>query len=70
MSKKNKKTKKRTKADLAPENFKTEAEHTAAVEEYNTSQPIYNFFQFFIGGPNNADNTKNKQQGKPALPPY
>lgn len=61
---------KRTKADLAPEKFKTQAEHAAAIEEYNTSQPIYNFFQFFIGGPNNADNTKNKQQGKPAQPPY
>lgn len=67
MSKKNKKTKKLTKADLAPENFKTKAEHEAAVEEYY-SQPIYNYFQFFIGGPNNID--KNKQQGKPQVPPY
>jgi len=69
MSKKNKKTKKLTKADLAPENFKTKEEHEAAIEEYNTSQPIYNFFQFFIGGPNNAGNTKNKQEGKPGQPP-
>jgi len=70
MSKKNKKTKGKTKADLAPENFSTKEEHAAAVEEYNTSQPIYNFIQFFIGGPNHADKTKNKQEGKPGAPPY
>lgn len=68
MSKKNKKTKKLTKADLAPENFKTKEENEAALEEYTTSQPIYNYFQFFIGGPNNVE--KNKQQGKPQVPPY
>lgn len=68
MSKKNKKTKKLTKADLAPENFKTKEENEAALEEYTTSQPIYNYFQFFIGGPNNVE--KNKQQGKPQQPPY
>lgn len=70
MNKKKQKTKKLTKADLDPENFNTKEEHAAAVEEYNTSQPIYNFFQFFIGGPNNSDNTKNKQVGKPGQPPY
>lgn len=70
MNKKKQKTKKLTRADLAPENFETKEEHAAAIEEYNTSQPIYNFFQFFIGGPNRADNTKNKQVGKPGQPPY
>lgn len=68
MKKNVKKTKRQTKADLEPENFKTKEEHQAAVDEYITSQPIYNYFQFFIGGPNNID--KNKQQGKPTVPPY
>ena len=63
MKKKSKKEKRLTKADLAPENFKTREEHESAVEEYTKSQPIYNYFQFFIGGPLNVD--KNKQQGKP-----
>lgn len=68
MSKKKQKTKKKTEEDLAPENFKTQTEAEEAAEEYITSQPIYNYFQFFIGGPNNID--KNKQQGKPKEPPY
>lgn len=67
MKKKSKKKKGKTKEDLAPENFNTREEHEAAVEEYTKSQPIYNYFQFFIGG-NTVD--KNKQQGKPTVPPY
>lgn len=34
-----------------------------------SSQPIYNVFNFFIGGPNNAD-IVNDQYGKPNVPPY
>ena len=62
--------KKQTKAasEPKPEDFATQAEAEAATEEYITSQPIYNYFQFFIGGPNNV--AKNKQQGKPGTPPY
>lgn len=67
MNKKKQKTRGKTEADLAPENFKTQVESEQAAEEYITNQPIYNYFQFFIGGPNNVK--KNKQEGKP-LPPY
>lgn len=67
MKKKKLKTTKKTEKDLAPENFKTQAEAEEAAEEYVTNQPIYNYFQFFIGGPNNV--AKNKQEGKPN-PPY
>jgi len=67
MNKKSKKTTKLTKADLAPENFKTQAENEAALEEYRI-QNNYNYFQFFFGNPNNIDT--NKQQGKPGAPPY
>lgn len=66
MKKKKQKTKRKTEADLAPEKFKTQVEAEEAAEEYVTSQPIYNYFQFFIGG-NKVD--KNKQEGKPN-PPY
>lgn len=62
MKKKSKKEKDKTKADLAPENFNTQEEHAAAVEEYTKSQPINTYFQFFFGD-NNID--KNKQSGKP-----
>lgn len=61
-----KKNEKKTK-EPKPEDFKTQAEAEEANEEYLTSQPIYNYFQFFIGGPNNVQ--KNKQEGKPH-PPY
>lgn len=66
MRKKKQKTKRKMEADLAPEKFKTQAEAEQAAEEYITNQPIYNYFQFFIGG-NKVD--KNKQEGKPN-PPY
>lgn len=33
------------------------------------NQPIYNFFSFIIGGPNQSD-IANEQQGKPNQPPY
>lgn len=65
MNKKKKKTRKLTKADLAPENFSSQEENEAALEEYNTQ---YNYFQFFIGIPNKVK--QNKQQGKPGPPPY
>jgi hypothetical protein len=67
MNKKSKKTTKLTKADLAPENFKTQAENEQAIEDYYNQRPIYNYFQFFIGGPNKIE--KNSQEGKPN-PPY
>jgi hypothetical protein len=35
----------------------------------NKTNLIYNFFNFFIGGSNQAD-IKNKQEGKPGAPPY
>lgn len=63
MKKKKQKMKRKTEADLAPEKFKTQAEAEAAAEEYVTAQPIYNYFQFFIGGPNNIK--KINQEGKP-----
>ena len=63
----NKKNKKLTKADLAPENFKTQQEQEEAIDEYYNQRPIYNYFQFFIGGPNRIK--KNSQEGKPN-PPY
>jgi hypothetical protein len=51
-----------------PEDFKTKEEAVKAIEDWYESQPIYNYFQFFIGGRNNAKT--NKQQGKPGPPPY
>ena len=64
-----KKKKKLTKADLDPKNFTSQEENEAAVEEYYSQQPIYNVFNFFIGGPNKAK-IKNTQTGKPNVPPY
>ena len=60
-----KKKKKLTKADLAPENFKSQEENEAAVEQYRNQ---YNYVQMFFGIPNKVK--KNKQQGKPGTPPY
>ena len=55
--------KKKQKSEPKPEDFATKAAHEEAVEEYLKAQPIYNYFQFFIGGPNNV--RKNNQEGKP-----
>lgn len=65
MKKRKKITKDKMVEDLEPEEIDNEEE-----EHYPFYQPIYNYFQFFIGGPNNID--KNKQQGKPGggPPPY
>ncbi len=60
-----KKKKKLTKADLEPENFASQEENEAAIEEYKTQN---NYIQFFFGIPNKIQ--KNKQQGKPGVPPY
>lgn len=67
MSRNDKKTKKLTKADLAPENFKTREEHEEAIETYNQSQPIYIVLNFILGAPNKI---KNNLSGKPGQPPY
>lgn len=68
MKKNTKKKAEKTKEALGPEEETTESGEPKK-EGYFTNSPIYNFFQFFIGGPNHADTT-NKQQGKPAQPPY
>ena len=66
MSKNAKKTPK-TIEEIVKESLTLEAAQEAAAEAY-TSQPIYNIFNFFIGGPNKAD-IANKQSGKPGGPP-
>lgn len=73
------KKKKKELKDLTPEELQAlmksmgmsqESEEEEYIENHgNQNSPIYNFFQFFIGGPNRAD-TSNKQQGKPQQPPY
>lgn len=79
MKKKRKNLDDLTKAEVASKKAKIEKENVnqmrdingeAEEEEYNTNL-IYNFFNFFIGGPNKA-NIKNKQKGKPGgtPPPY
>jgi hypothetical protein len=64
MSNKKKKTKEKTKVSKA----KSLEEAQELMEEEYNSNLIYNFFNFFIGGPNKAG-IKNKQTGKPT-PPY
>ena len=67
MSKKNKKTSVR-KTEPRPEDFKSEAENRAAMEEYEEylkNKPIYTILNFFIGGPNTVDRIKNNVEGKP-----
>lgn len=59
MNKKKKKTK-LTRADLAPENFKSLEENEAAIEQYRTQT---NYFQFFFGIPNKVK--KIRQSGVP-----
>lgn len=59
MKSKKKKTKKLTKADLAPENFKSLEEHEAAIEQYRNQT---NYFQFFFG---DHSGRKANQEGKP-----
>jgi hypothetical protein len=55
-----KKKKKLTKADLAPENFKSQEENEAAVEQYRTQT---NYIQMFFGIPNKTK--KIRQSGVP-----
>lgn len=64
MSKKSKKKNVKTKATP-----KTVDEALEQVEDEYKTNLIYNFFNFFIGGSNAAD-IKNKQEGKPNVPPY
>lgn len=66
MKQANKKKPKKTK-DFDPSKFASQAEAEEGLEEYTKSQPIYNYFQFFIGGPLKVQ--KNKQEGKPGGPP-
>ena len=76
--KKKKKLTEMTKGELASEKARVDKEWAkvnAAVtgeemqeEEYNTPFS-YNIFSFFIGGPNRVKQ-KNKQKGKPNVPPY
>lgn len=54
--------KKITKDDIL--NAKTKEEAEQLLEEYSAQNLIYNFFNFFIGGSNEAD-IRNKQTGKP-----
>lgn len=80
MSKKKKEVSEMTRAEILAEkdridkewrkinSIEEDPEEQPEEETYTTSQPIYNYFQFFIGGPNNV--AKNKQQGKPTIPPY
>lgn len=69
MSKKNKKTNVETIVSNSKTLDEALAKSAEAAEEYYSSQPIYNIFNFFIGGPNKAD-IKNDQKGKPGPPPY
>ena len=45
---------------------KSQEESEQILKEHYNQQPIYNYFQFFIGGTKLKD---NKQQGKPGGPP-
>lgn len=54
---------------LAPENFKSQEENEAALEEYNNSRPIYSILNIFIGGRNTVEKIKSDVEGKPH-PPY
>ena len=69
MNKNGKKTNGKTKTieEIVKESPTLEAAQEAAAEIYS-SQPIYNIFNFFIGGPNKAT-IDNDQKGKPN-PPY
>ena len=66
MSKNAKKTPK-TIEEIVKESPTLDAAQEAAAEIYS-SQPIYNIFNFFIGGPNKAT-IDNDQKGKPGGPP-
>lgn len=41
-----------------------------AASEIYSQQPIYNIFNFFIGGPNKVGTVDSKVSGKPSQPPY
>lgn len=70
MSKKDKKTNAKTKTiDEIVKSSSTLEEAQEAASEIYSSQPIYNIFNFFIGGPNKAK-INNDQKGKPGTPPY
>jgi hypothetical protein len=68
-----------TRAELASEKARIDQENVHQMkdiagedqeeEETYLSQPIYNIFNFFIGGPNKAK-IRNKAFGKPNYPPY
>lgn len=57
-----KKKRKITKSDIL--NAPTREEAEQLLEEYSAQNLIYNFFNFFIGGSNEAD-IRNRQTGKP-----
>ena len=62
-----KKKKKLTKADLAPENFKSQEENEEAIEQYLKNKPFYTILNFFFG-----DNAVKKPKSvvKGVIPKY
>ena len=74
--KKKKRPTEMTRAELASEKARIDQENVHQMkdiagedqeEEEYLLQPIYNYFQFFIG---DTKIKKNKQKGKPNVPPY
>ena len=71
MKKRNVKTNDETKViDDAVKNSSTLEEAQEAASEIYSQQPIYNIFNFFIGGPNKVGSLDSKVSGKPSQPPY
>lgn len=58
---------KKRKKKPEPQDFKTKQENEEALEAYYQSQPIYIAMNFILGNPKKI---KNRQEGKPANPPY
>jgi len=71
MNKNAKKTNGKTKTiEEIVKNAKTLEEAQETASEIYSQQPIYNIFNFFIGGPNKVGSIDSKVAGKPSQPPY
>ena len=66
MKKKEKKPDVMTRALAA----KSQEESEQILKEHYSQQPIYNVFNFFIGGPNKVGTVDSHVEGKPSQPPY
>lgn len=52
------------------ETAKSQKEAEEILSEHYSQMPIYNVFNFFIGGPNKVNEMKSHVEGKPTQPPY